>query len=291
MTLWACQNELQIVSTTGFEHSDQRVTGVAENVLYAHYLKIVGNDFRYTHGLIEYICIQYVNPFILRIIMASKTASTKKLSANSAYESLHARIIEGKIKPGERIREAAIVEEFGLSRTPVREALQRLESAGLLEHVPHCGMVVKQLDHQAVTELYLMREVLESTAARMAAKHASDAEIAALYDMLDEQERQYKERPNNIEAARLNKVFHVALYRGAHNRYLYDMLQTLSIDLALLGRTTLSLKDRVGESVTEHRQILDAIAAHNPEEAADAAKAHIHSAHKARLRVLFEDEQ
>ena len=217
--------------------------------------------------------------------------SKKKLSADGAFEVLKTRILDGQIGPGERIREAAIAEEFSLSRTPVREALQRLENAGLLEHLPHKGMAVKQLDHQAVTELYLMREVLEATAARMAARHASDAEIAALYDLLDEQETQHKEKPDDREAARLNKVFHVALYRGAHNRYLFDMLQTLSIDLALLGRTTLSLKDRVVASVEEHRRILDAIAAHKPDEASEAAKAHIHAAHKARLRVLFEDEK
>jgi len=215
----------------------------------------------------------------------------KNLSADAAYAALHERITNGVIKPGERIREVAIVEEFGLSRTPVREALQRLESEGLLEHLPHRGMVVKQLDHQAVTELYLMREVLEGTAAGMAAKHASDAEIASLYDMLEEQTIQHRERPDSVEAAQLNKIFHKALYRGAHNRYLFSMLQMLTIDLALLGRTTLSLDGRVSKSVKEHRLILDAIAAHDPEAASEAARAHIHAAHKARLRVLFEDDQ
>ncbi len=229
-------------------------------------------------------------------------AEVAKLSGDKAYEALYSRIMGGEIKPGERVREAGVAKEFGLSRTPVREVLQRLESEGLLMHQPHRGMVVKQLDHQAVTELYLMREVLEATAASMAAQHASDAEVAALQDILEEQRKQYATREvgdddkgcrnesDDSAAANLNKMFHKMLVRSAHNRYLFDMAQTLSIELALLGRTTLSLSGRLEESLLEHQAILDAITARDSEKAKLAATAHIQSAHKSRLRVLFEDE-
>ena len=210
-----------------------------------------------------------------------------RLTADRAYRALHDRIAEGKIAPGDRLREAVLAEEFGLSRTPVREALRRLESDGLLVHEPHRGMVVRTLDHQAVTELYLMREVLEGTAAALAARHASDAEIDTLQGMVEAQ----KGIDGGAEASRLNKLFHRALYRGAHNRYLIDMLDGLTASMTLLGRTTLSLPDRVHRAQDEHGTIVDALRAHDPEAAERAARAHIQAAHRARLRIMFEDER
>ncbi|MEM8794970.1 MAG: GntR family transcriptional regulator [Pseudomonadota bacterium] len=214
------------------------------------------------------------------------------LTADIVYKVLHKRISDGEVKPGERLREAAIAEEFQLSRTPVREALRRLETEGLVIHQPHKGMVVRKLDHRAVTELYLMREVLEGTAAGLASRHASDAEIETLFAMVSEQEATHGDGTGDgREAARLNKNFHRALYLGAHNRYLMQMLDGLSTSMALLGRTTLSLPERQQKAVEEHRAIIEAIAARDPESAEKAARLHIHEAHKARLRILFEDEE
>ena len=210
-----------------------------------------------------------------------------RLTADRAYRALHDRIAEGAIAPGDRLREAALAEEFGLSRTPVREALRRLESDGLLLHEPHRGMVVRTLDHQAVTELYLIRGVLEATAAALAARHASDAEIDTLYEMVDAQEGV----AGGAEAARLNKLFHRALYRGAHNRYLLDMLDGLATSMTLLGRTTLSLPGRAADAHGEHRAIVDALRAHDPDAAERAAREHIHAAHRARLKIMFDDER
>lgn len=211
----------------------------------------------------------------------------KKLTADETFHELHKRITDGKIKPGERIRESVIAEEFGLSRTPVREALRRLESSGLLIHQAHKGAVVRQLDHHEVTELYLMREVLEGTAAGLAAQHASKAEIASLYDLLEEQQR-YEKDP--IKSAKINKLFHKAIHLGAHNRYLLDMLSSMSLSMALLGKTTLGIKKRCSEASSEHRLIIDAIKARDSVAAEKFAKQHIHAAHKARLRLLFEDD-
>lgn len=209
-----------------------------------------------------------------------------RLTADDAYQALHDQIVDGRLKPGARLREGEIAEAMGLSRTPVREALRRLESDGLLSHEPHKGAVVRQLDYQAANELYLMREVLEGTAAALAARHMAEAELAAIYDILAAEEA-VNDDPK--EAARLNKVFHRALCHGAHNRYLLDMLDSLSLAMALLGQTTLSLSDRKENSLVEHRQILDAIAAHDPDTAEAAARAHIRAAHRARLKLLLDE--
>jgi DNA-binding GntR family transcriptional regulator len=214
------------------------------------------------------------------------TNGVTKPSAEEVYRLLQARIVDGLLCPGERMREVAIAEDLGISRTPVREALRRLESDGLLTYRPHRGMVIRRLDHQAVTELYAMREILEGAAAGLAARHASDAEIAALCDLIEEQAAG---RLANVEAARLNKLFHQALYRSARNQYLIRTLDSLAVAMSLLGRTTLSLKNRQEEAVVEHRAIVEAIDAHDAEAAERAARRHIHAAHKARLRVMFED--
>lgn len=214
------------------------------------------------------------------------SSNPRKLTAEDAYQDIRGKILSGTIKPGDRLREGELAEKLGLSRTPVREAIRRLESDGLLIHEPHKGVVVAQLDYQAVTELYLVREVLEGTAAALAAQHASEAEVAALTDLL---ENQLPDATDPAQASRLNRVFHRAIYHGAHNRFLIKTLDGLAQSMALLGRTTLGLPGRQTEALAEHRAILDAIARKDSTAADEAARAHIRSAHKARLRILYED--
>ncbi|MEO0792739.1 MAG: GntR family transcriptional regulator, partial [Pseudomonadota bacterium] len=96
------------------------------------------------------------------------------------FEVVQSEILEGLLQPGDRVKEASLAQRFGLSRTPVREALRRLETRGLLIHEPHRGMVVAKLDASAVGELYAMRGLLDGAAARLAAQHASAVEIAAM---------------------------------------------------------------------------------------------------------------
>jgi len=208
-------------------------------------------------------------------------------SGERAFRRIHEAIQMGQLKPGTRIREAELAAWLGLSRTPVREALGRLESQGLLVHEPRRGMVIAELDHQKVTELYLMREVLEGTAAGLAARHASDAEIAALWDMVK------TDRALGHDVPRLalnNRLFHDALYRGSHNRYLIKACNGLRESLALLGPTTLSLDQRSDTALAEHEAIVRAIEAHDPKAAEEAARQHIRNAHRLRLRLMFEQE-
>jgi len=97
-----------------------------------------------------------------------------------AYAAMLRGIADGTFKPGERMREVAISQWLGISRTPVREGLRRLEADGLLAHTPHAGMLVTPVDRRMVAELYDMREVLEGTAARLAAENATRTDIDAL---------------------------------------------------------------------------------------------------------------
>ena len=153
-----------------------------------------------------------------------------------AYDAMLRAIADGTFKPGERLREVAISQWLGISRTPVREGLRRLEADGLLAHTPHAGMLVTPVDRRMVAELYDMREVLEGTAARLAAENATRTDIDALNALVAQESR----LPVDPDAAsRHNRAFHETLYQSAHNRYLLKSLRALADALLLLGPTTL----------------------------------------------------
>src|SRR5687767_14246238 len=101
-----------------------------------------------------------------------------------AYRRLRDAIRDGTLKPGQRLMEIEVADWLNVSRTPVRDAIRRLEAEGMLAHAPRNGIVVATLDRQAVMELYVMREVLEGTAARLCARHASDMEVLELQELV-----------------------------------------------------------------------------------------------------------
>ena len=197
-----------------------------------------------------------------------------------AYDTLFAAIQDGTLQPGARLREVELAEWIGISRTPVREALGRLEGDGLVARDPHRGMMVARLDPAMVTELYYMREVLEGTAAGLAARHATDAEIATLREIAG-RDRGVR---NPAQLARNNRLFHDALYRAAHNRYLVKTLNTLRQSMALLGQTTLAMPGRSTTALEEHRRLIRALEKRDAGAATEAAREHIRAAYSARMK-------
>ena len=165
--------------------------------------------------------------------------------------------------------EVEVASWLNLSRSPVRAAIQRLEGEGILEHDPRNGLVVAHLDRQAVMELYVMREVLEGTAARLCARHASDMEVQGLLDLI-ELERTMGEDPE--ERAQHNRRFHNAIHRGAHNRYLERSLNTVNDSMHLLGKPLMLLPHRAQTAAVEHGKIADAIQRRDPDTAEAAAR-------------------
>ncbi|MDG4717902.1 MULTISPECIES: GntR family transcriptional regulator [Thalassospira] len=212
----------------------------------------------------------------------------EKPSGSSVYDMLLDAIDCGDLSPGSRLREVEIAERFGISRTPVREALKRLEQQGLVTHEPHHGAVVTVLDYREVGELYLVREVMEGTAARLAALHATDVEINVLREMV-EADREFTDNPG--ELMRRNKLFHRQIHLLARNRFLDDLLENMRVSLVLLAGTTLAIQNRGAQSLDEHQEIVDAIARRDPDAAEKAARAHINNAYRARIRLQAELEQ
>lgn len=210
-------------------------------------------------------------------------SDVKVSRGEGVYRALLDALRAGVYRPGDRLREEDVAARLGVSRTPVREALGRLAGKGLVEPAGGRGLVVRNLTTAEVLELYAMRELLEGAAASLAARHRADAEIDALCEL---QERLAAVDRPSVELARLNALFHAAVVRAARNRYLRQALSELQDAIALLGPTTLSLERRAGEAHGEHEAIVAAIRLGDSRTAEEAARGHIRTALRARLKLL-----
>jgi DNA-binding GntR family transcriptional regulator len=201
-----------------------------------------------------------------------------------AYTRLKASIRGGELQAGDRLVEKDVTERLGMSRTPVREALQRLESEGLLTYEPRRGLTVTRPTHQMIMELYSMREALEAKAASLAAQHASDIEIAALAGLVAGEEHFFNEPARLSE---INQRFHGMMHLAAHNRFLLRSLQTMNDTMTLLP-TMLGNPERAREAHGEHLAIIRSIEARDAGASGRAAEAHIRSAQRRRVQWLIE---
>ena len=216
--------------------------------------------------------------------LAGGLSSTDGPRSAFVYKAFLAAIRDGTILPGDRIREDDLAKSLGVSRTPVREALQFLQARRLVEMAPGRGLVVVELNIPQVMELYAMREVLEGAAARFAAQHALPAEIAMLRELADEFEAAEGD-PKRL--ARINDNLHRAIYEAARNRYMHEALNNLGDALSLLQNTTFSLPERHASASREHRAIVAAIEARDSDRAEAESRHHIREAQQARLRMLM----
>lgn len=210
---------------------------------------------------------------------------TQKSSGELAYEALMTAIRDGVYQPGDRLREENVADRLNLSRTPVREALRRLEAERIVEHRPRIGAVIRRLGHAEVVELYEMRVVLERTAAELAAQHGAAAEFEALEDI---NTALAAEMASPARAAAINQEFHRGLYLACRNRFLLEAARALNNALLLLGPTTITDEDRIETVVRQHQTIIDALMARDAEAAGAAAEAHLQTSLRQRLKALGE---
>ncbi len=206
---------------------------------------------------------------------------------NSVYQRLLDEIREGALLPGDRLREIDLSNRLGVSRTPVREAIRQLEADGLVTHVPRQGATVRSLSYAEVMELYEMRAVLEGTAARLAARAASDIELDEL-EVLNDQLAQAGTGP---EAARINRVFHATLLDVAKNRFLAKSMLSLQKALLILGPSQLLDNERADAAVAEHRRIMAALKSRDSAAAEMEMRTHIQAGQRMRIRALQERDR
>ncbi|MGA0541579.1 GntR family transcriptional regulator [Neotabrizicola sp. VNH66] len=199
-----------------------------------------------------------------------------------AYTLIVEAIEAGTYKPGDRLVESELAERFGVSRTPVREALQRLETQSMLSRDGR-SLIVASLDHNQLSELYAVRTELEGLAARLAARHATDEEIRVLHSMVAEDQALLGGDPRAL--SRANKRFHKQIHLASHNRYLVQQLDLVHRSMALMAETSFAAEGRDEVALTEHAAIVAAIAARDGDAAYQALKTHISRAFETRLRV------
>lgn len=197
-----------------------------------------------------------------------------------AYQMILNAIDNGVYRPGDRLVESELAERLGVSRTPIREALQRLETQSLLARDGR-SLVVASLDHNQMAELYVVRSELEALAARLASRHATEEEVRLLQEMVAE-DRRLVDDP--VALARTNRRFHRQVHLASHNRYLVQQLDLLYRSMALMATTSLAAEGRSRTALDEHEAIVAAIARGDGDAAYDGLKGHISRAFEARLR-------
>jgi len=202
-----------------------------------------------------------------------------------AYGLILEAIDVGMFRPGDRLVESDLAERFGVSRTPIREALQRLETQSLLTRDGR-SLIVASLNHNQLAELYVVRAELEGLAARLAAQHATAEEVRVLGDMVLADAAFLGDAQ---ALSRANRRFHKQIHLASHNRYLVQQLDLVHRSMALLASTSLAVEGRGESTLDEHRAIVDGIARRDGDAAEAALKAHISQAFVTRLKFDSRD--
>lgn len=207
--------------------------------------------------------------------------------SQDAYSLILAAIDDGTYRPGDRLVESELADRFGVSRTPIREALQRLETQSLLTRDGR-SLIVASLDHNQLAELYVVRAQLEGLAARLAAQHATPEEVRVLRDMVEE-DRALIHDPRAL--SRANKRFHRQIHLASHNRFLIQQLDLVHRSMALLATTSLEAEGRGQAAMQEHHAIVEAIARNDGDSADTTLREHISKAFETRLKLEAGDRR
>ncbi|AVX19262.1 MAG: GntR family transcriptional regulator [Bacillota bacterium] len=206
------------------------------------------------------------------------------------FESLREAIINGTLKPGERLMEIQLAEEMGVSRTPVREAIRKLELEGFVVMVPRKGAYVAGISLKDIADVFEVRAALESLAAGLAAERITEEELEAL-------ERSLVKVAESTEADDLTSLisadtdFHDILYRASRNERLVQIVSNLREQIQRFRMTSLSHPGRMRVALEEHRKIVEAISERNVELAQQLAREHIENAENTMLNMMRKMEE
>ncbi|MFJ8953839.1 GntR family transcriptional regulator [Streptomyces sp. NPDC102381] len=204
------------------------------------------------------------------------------LLADRAYEELKGAVLANRLRPGDALSVPALAAQLSISRSPVREAVQRLIHDGLATHVPHKGAVVATVDVEDVRQLYVVREVMEGLAARLATERLDASRVAELRDLLERHEREVGTGVDERSHIEMDMAYHRMIREVADNPHLTAALDTIQ------GRAHLALhqlwrgQEAPRLAVAEHRRIFEAMTSGDPDAADLAARDHIR---KLRIRL------
>ena len=203
----------------------------------------------------------------------------------SVYRALHDLLARHHFAPGQKLNVEALSRDLGVSRTPVWEALKKLEVEGVVQTRPRKGVYVTALDADKAREIYVVREAVEGLAARLAAQHIIAAELRELERSLDAQEA--AGAGGDVPAySRADIGFHNLIVHASRNETLVRILRSLYGQILVLRLQTLNLRGRIRPSILEHQRIFAALKSGDPDRAEAAARRHIRMVLRDALAVL-----
>ena len=189
-------------------------------------------------------------------------------------ERLAQEIMDGQLLPGTRLEEVFLAGRFGVSRTPVREALRHLAATGLVQKRPHRGVVVTSITRTQLEQMFEAMAELEAVAARLAALRMSAAEMRALRQM-HEQSIDLVRSSDHRSYEAFNRQFHARLYDGSHNQEIVGLARTMRRRVAPFRRAQFLVPGRLAASFSEHAQVVAHVVAGEADAAAVAMRAHL----------------
>ena len=209
-----------------------------------------------------------------------KQEVTDKFSLRGrVFHKIREDILSGKYKENEELKEVAIGEELGVSRTPVREAFRQLELEGLIQIIPNKGAYVTGITVKDVEDIYMIRSKLEGLCARWATEHISEEQLEELEENIYLSEF-HASKGHSEQIAELDNRFHEILYEACNSKMLEHQLRDFHEYVLRVRKKTLSKDKRSTASTHEHRMIMEAIKAKNADEAERLANIHIVNAYE-----------
>ena len=208
--------------------------------------------------------------------------------SEKVFQALSDDILSGRRKSGENLTELKLCSQFGVSRTPVREALRMLEQKGLCQLISNRGAVVLGVTDHDLRDIYTIRACVEGLASCWAAERATDEELQDLREMVELQEFYYQKHA----AGRMNDLdsrFHQAIYECCRSRPLEHLLTDLHHQITLYRRRSFNANGRAGRAIEEHRHILEALEARDGAEAARRTGEHVKNARDCLFQTIDEE--
>ncbi len=202
--------------------------------------------------------------------------------ADQVFEHLENDILSGKYQRGEILTESRLSAELGVSRTPIREALRRLEQEHIIEESGK-GSVVIGINEKDLADIFMIRKSLECQAAALAAQNRTEEQLKELRQALEFQEF-YLEKHDAEQIKLMDGRFHDLLYKLSGSTAFYDTLVPLHKKIQKYRRASLENRSRANASVSEHRKIFDAVSAQDASLAAKCASEHVENAYKHIMR-------
>ena len=207
------------------------------------------------------------------------------------FNTLRKAILTGELKPGERLMEIHLANRLGVSRTPIREAIRKLELEGLVIMIPRRGAEVAQITEKSLKDVLEVRRALDVLCVELACDRISEEEESRLKDACGDFERATKTGDTTV-IARADVVFHDIIVQATGNQRLIQLINNLSEQMYRYRFEYIKDEDRHDNLISEHRMIYESIAKHDRTKAAEAAKLHIDNQEKSIIRqIRLEQEQ